>query len=377
MSTAFPLTTEAVMSPYKVFRFVTICKSMLIASSHLLILCVWKWFPRFFAPSPPQGLRSHCHVYCSSYPSSWRQEWHWISCLCCTQMDWKFLATTLFQSLNRKIISMVTILLWECQYLQVPSQARVFLECSPYSQLFFSCCPLFRECDQDTSQGQVNHLGASSHTGNDSRGLNLWCKLFSCCEEGMQWEPCGSEDGVGNTKIFKAAFSSLPSLLIDSQSWRSSYGPNQMSGCCCQKPLLPPLSPLFSLLTLQLAGTFLPLLRFSLPISITSFNLLCPLLLSILFFSFWGKEGALASQLFICKYFLCFCPDLAKFGVLQEQETEPFLFPSGILTASFLASKAVYKTDGKLAFLYPCCKTCFIIVCLILKSICSLNPPNM
>lgn len=152
-----------------------------------------------------------------------------------------------------------------------------------------------------------------------------------------------------------------------------------MARCCCQKSPLPPCRPLFSLPPLQVTGTFLPLLKFSLPILITSFNLLCPPLLFILFFFIprRQKEGALASQLFTCKYFLYFCPDLAKFGVLQEQATESLLFPSGILAASFLASKAVYKTDGKLTFFYPCCKTCFIIMCLILNCICVLNPPNM
>lgn len=179
----------------------------------------------------------------------------------------------------------------------------------------------------------------------DSGGLSLCHKLVWLLRAAQRtgwevWRP-----------FIEAAFSSLTPLLIDARPWRNSYGPNRMPECCCQKPLLPPFSPLFPLVT----GTFLPLLRFSLPIPITSFSLLYPLLLFILFFFIARreKEGALTSQLFTCKYFLNFCPDLAKFGVLREQATESLLFPSDILAASFLASKAVYKTKEKMPFFYP------------------------
>lgn len=142
---------------------------------------------------------------------------------------------------------------------------------------------------------------------------------------------------------------------------------------------LSPFPPYFHCSLCRWQAIFSHLLRLSFPIPITGFNLLCPFLLSILFFFILRREkkGALASQLFICKYFLYFFPDLAKVKVLKERARESLLFPSGILAASFLASKAVYKTSGKLTFFYPCCKICFIIIYPILKCICGLNPPNM
>lgn len=208
------------------------------------------------------------------------------------------------------------------------------------SQLFFSCCPLFKGVTRTLAQGRwitgvfpctLGWLGRTEPLPQAVRLLRAAQRT-----EWEVWRP-----------FTEAAFSSLTPLLIDSRFWRNSCGPNQMPERCCQKPLLPPFSPLLPLVT----GTFLPLLRFSLPIPITSFSLLCPLLLFIL--PRREKEGALTSQLFTCKYFLYFCPDLAKFGVLREQATESLLFPSGILAASFLASEAVYNTKEKMPFFHP------------------------
>lgn len=243
--------------------------------------------------------------------------------------------TFFIQSLNRKIISMVIFLMGMAIFSGAfPSKG--FPWPLPPFQLFFSHCPLFRECDQDTSPEQVNHWGVSSHAGLTPEDGTSATSVFSHHKEGMQRELRVAQRMEREVwSSFKAVFSSLPPLLIDSWSWRNSCGPNWTARCCCQKSLLPPCPPLFSLPPLQVTGTFLPLLRFSLPIPITSFNLLCPPLLFILFFFIprRQKEGALASQLFTCKYFLYFCPDLAKFGVLQEQATESLLFPSGILAA--------------------------------------------
>lgn len=196
------------------------------------------------------------------------------------------------------------------------------------------------------------------------------------CNRSREWLRGQSGKYEGLLKL-PFLLSPLSELILDPEA--NPVGPTKGQGPAVRNCSFLPSPPLFSLLPLQVTGTFLLLLRFSLPIPMTSVNLLCPLLFSILFFFIPGreKEGALAPQLFICKYFLYFCPDLAKFGVLQEQATKSLLFPSGILSASFLASKAVYKTNRKLTFFYPCCKTCFIIMCPILKCICGLNPPNM
>lgn len=267
---------------------------------------------------------------------------------------------------DEKNISMVIFLLWKWQPFQVPSPATLFLDCSLHSKLFISCCSLFRECDQDTSPVQVSHWDVSSH----------WTSAtspFSYYEEGVQWEPRVAQRIEWKVwRPFKAASSSLfpfskRFLVLKKLLWDAAIR------------TLSPIPPYFHCSLCRWQAIFSRLLRLSFPIPITGFNLLCPFLLSIIFFFIPRREkkGALASQLFICKYFLYFCPDLAKVRVLKEQARESLLFPSGILAASFLASKAVYKTNGKLTFFYPCCKICFIIMYPILKCLCGLNPPNM
>lgn len=268
---------------------------------------------------------------------------------------------------------MVIFLPWEWQSFQVPSQTMVFLDCSLRSKLFISCCSLFRECDQDISPVQVNHWDVSSHTGLSPGDWTSATSPFSYYEEGVQWELRAAQRTEWEVwRSFKATFPSLSPfpnwfLVLKKLLWDAAV--RNVS----------PLPPYFHCSLCRWQAIFSHLLRLSLPIPITSFNLLCSFLLSILFFFILRreKEEALASQLFICKYFLYFCPDLAKFGVLKEQGRESLLFPSDILAASFLASKAVYKTNGKLTFFYHSCKICFIIMYPILKCICGLNPPNM
>lgn len=148
-------------------------------------------------------------------------------------------------------------------------------------QLFFSCCPLFGGWPGHQPRAGGS-LGCFLTHWVDSGGLSLCHKpvwLLRAAQR-MRWEVW--------RPFIEAAFSSLTPLLIDSRPWRNSYGPNRMPECCCQKPLLPPFSPLFPLVT----GTFLPLLGFSLPIPITSFSLLYPLLLFILFYSKKRKGGS-------------------------------------------------------------------------------------
>lgn len=227
--------------------------------------------------------------------------------------------------------------------------------------------------------GHQPSAGESQEHWAVSWGLNLCHKPIQLLWGGSAvGTESGSEDRVAWRiewevwRSFKAPFSSLSPfpngfLVLKKFLWDAAVRN------------LSPFPPYFHCSLCRWQAIFSYLLRLSFPIPITGFNLLCPFLLSILFFFILRREkkGALASQLFICKYFLYFCPDLAKVRVLKEWARESLLFPSGILAASFLASKAVYKTNGKQTFFYACCKICFIIMYPILKCMCGLNPPNM
>ena len=157
-----------------------------------------------------------------------------MSCLWYAQTNWNFLRTFLIQSLNRKIMFMIIFLLWERKTFLVPSHARVFLDHSlrPPAPLF----PLssFHGVWPGQQPRAGGLLGCFLTHRADSRGLNP-CHKFSCYKEGMQWELRAAQRTEWEVRrSFKAVFSSLPLLLIDSRFWRNSYGPNWTAGCCCQ-----------------------------------------------------------------------------------------------------------------------------------------------
>lgn len=153
--------------------------------------------------------------------------------------------TFLIQSLNGKIVSMVVVLLWEWHSFQVPTPTHGFSLAAPSVPSSFFRAVLYSECDQDTSPGQGNRWAVSSRAGLTLEAWTSATSVFSCYEEGMQQEPRVAQRTEWEVwRSFKAAFSSLPPLRIDSRSWGKSCGPNQRAGSCCQKLLLPPFPPL-------------------------------------------------------------------------------------------------------------------------------------
>lgn len=141
-------------------------------------------------------------------------------------------------------------------------------------QLFFSCCAVFGQYDQDSSES----LGCFLTFWADSWGVNL-CHKHAQLEEVMQQEFRAAQRMEWEVwRSFKAALSP-PSpnwfLILNKLLWAQ--------WCSFKKPLLSPFHSLFSLLSWQMTGTFLPLIRFSFPILISNFNILCLLLLSIIF----------------------------------------------------------------------------------------------
>lgn len=222
--------------------------------------------------------------------------------------------TSLVQSLNRKIVSQSSY--YGNGNFSGALQARVFLSlCAPTLLFLMSS---FQQVIRTPEQ--VSHWYVSSHAELMQEEWTPTTNVFICFKEEMKWELREAQrTGWEIWKSFKAVFSPLLPLLIGSWSRRKSCRPNQMAECCCQKLLIHCFPPLAAFL--RVSGTFLPLLSSSLSISITNFNFLWPIPLSICFFCIPRREeeGALAFQLFICKYFLYFCPDLAIFGALQEQ----------------------------------------------------------